>query len=1259
MSLDTRRVILLATGIILAVTAHVDPVHAQKKAKAKEAGEEEAEAAAAPIVPKDVCLEPSIMEQMKECPSGAKAFKAKKAKSSGPKAVKAKEVETAKAQEGPGFGTEQLSDEISAGKAKKAKEIEKAKIELLKKALQQTKLLVKSMSDDNDKKPVALHQMAEKCFDLQQKYYFKARELDETKFKAEQSGDPNLVKKVLAKQKELEDLSEKYRLEAMEYYKVLIRDFPDYESRDTVLFNLAYAFDELSKTYPKKKEHYAANAREVYYVLIKEYPDSKYIPHAWLSFAEYYFMEGKGDSMGKALKFYKEVTKYPETSIFAYALYKQAWCLFNMQDYNGTLNKFIDVIDYADQHPEDENARQLQKQVRKELHMPYSQVKPPDHAWEFFSRYGGDQAVAGMENLADSYFNQGFWKDAIVIFHKLMAVEPGSDSFCNWQYMITFATNSLKNKEDQLVELKRMTSVYEKFAGEGHAQDMKDQCLRDVREMVQNQAFAWHREAVGTDTQPGTNDLNTMKRAIDAYDVLLKFHDDNTSDWERVPQTGPEDTWVSPYDIAYYKAELLWNMEDWVKCGPAYDKVVEMNPEGQYMEEAAYAAVLCYNRLYHMYHKDDKSKKHDVLATGEQKGKKDKKGKKKEGEEDSEEFAEKKISSISEKMLAAFTRYTCYVEESEDLPDVMYQKARIYYEANHYQEASYWYKQISYNFVNSEVGPFAANLYLDSLYGIMLQDRGRSVPCLETIADAANDFITIAKFQPYMEDPLFKQVVFQLKCNTERKKAEAYQEQKNWKEAALTYKTLYEKWGQDCDERLDEVLFNMGITFQAANLLGQAIKWRKVLIDKYPESEHAKKAVYEVGANYHAIAMYEQAADYYEKFSSKYPGEDEASLGLENATAFRLGLGQYEKALDDAGMFIKNYSSGKKKKPIEVAKVAFSIGQIYKRQKDWGEVIKSYDKFVKRYKQKGVVDLRIRAYVEMAEAWKAKKKSDQAMKLYVQAAKIFSVQALADIEGAGETDEEREKDKTARGGLMLDAGSEALFHQGELIYEKFNEIKFPVFDPDKIKKVIYSDDPEEAKAQKLLYTNKFYNESKEAWLKHKNLMHFQTWSKTDLKEWAEKKVKAKSEAEAIYGQVLDYKVPRWVIASAARLGDMYRQFFEAYYNAPVPDLIKEDPELLDLYNDQRDQDALQYKEKAITGFQICLEEAKKNQWFNEWSILCEEALNQLDPKAFSVSSEMRAMATYSKEYVAWPGVAGELKTQAQKAEEAALTGKEE
>ncbi|MBW2264160.1 MAG: hypothetical protein JRG91_19520, partial [Deltaproteobacteria bacterium] len=215
MTFDIRRFSLLAMAAFAASLAFSTTARAEKD-------DEEGEAEA-PIVVKDVCVEPSIIETMKTCPSGAKVFKAKKAKSSGPKAVKSKEIVKKEEQLTPGFEFGDIQDEISAKKRKKAKEIEKAKIDLLKKALKQTRILVKSMSDDNEKKPIALHQMAEKCFDLQQKFYFKSRALDETLYKAEKSGDPNLVKKVKAKQGEYEKQSEKFRLEAMEYYKILIR----------------------------------------------------------------------------------------------------------------------------------------------------------------------------------------------------------------------------------------------------------------------------------------------------------------------------------------------------------------------------------------------------------------------------------------------------------------------------------------------------------------------------------------------------------------------------------------------------------------------------------------------------------------------------------------------------------------------------------------------------------------------------------------------------------------------------------------------------------------------------------------------------------------------------------------------------------------------------------------------------------------------------------------------------------------------------
>ena len=66
-------------------------------------------------------------------------------------------------------------------------------------------------------------------------------------------------------------------------------------------------------------------------------------------------------------------------------------------------------------------------------------------------------------------------------------------------------------------------------------------------------------------------------------------------------------------------------------------------------------------------------------------------------------------------MLNAYQRYVCFVPDSEDLPTIKYRRARIYYETNHFEEASVMFKDIAFNYPNSELAVFAANLYLDSL----------------------------------------------------------------------------------------------------------------------------------------------------------------------------------------------------------------------------------------------------------------------------------------------------------------------------------------------------------------------------------------------------------------------------------------------------------------------------------------------------------------------------------------------------------------
>ena len=64
-----------------------------------------------------------------------------------------------------------------------------------------------------------------------------------------------------------------------------------------------------------------------------------------------------------------------------------------------------------------------------------------------------------------------------------------------------------------------------------------------------------------------------------------------------------KDDWPTLYKIKYAMADLLYFQQKWDLCGPAFDMVVEENPTGAEAPEAAYASVLCYQKMYDQTHK--------------------------------------------------------------------------------------------------------------------------------------------------------------------------------------------------------------------------------------------------------------------------------------------------------------------------------------------------------------------------------------------------------------------------------------------------------------------------------------------------------------------------------------------------------------------------------------------------------------------------------------------------------------------------------
>jgi tetratricopeptide (TPR) repeat protein len=1166
--------------------------------------------------PAGVCVSEDAPRRVAECPKNAPKNKA----SGGAPSSKLHESKR-KVDQPKGAQKSGPSIELDVATLRNKEKGEKKAKDLLLREIQVTKRLIKNTRANDTRRAEFLLRLAEGYFELVQVAQADVRKLDEPIHQScTVKKDKGKCQAAQKQQKDLEKTLQDTREENIRTLAMLVKDHPDFKKMDEVLFTLGFSLDEMKQF---------DRARQVYHRLIKGFPQSDYVPNAYLSFAEYYFQQG---DMRAAQQFYQKVTEIPpaRNKVYGYALYKQAWCNYNNEDFKASLQSFVETIEFGTKNPEAANVENLVRQSRKELVMPYAQVGSPEKALDFFKRYAkdDDQAFTMFESLGELYFDTGKWTDVIAVYHGLMAARPSDDKVCYWQTRVTNAIVSSKPKNQQLTEIQRMIDLWETYDKGTHKDEGKKICKQATASVLIDLATAWHRETIGTDTQPGTNDRGTMELASKLYRLLLKTFPDMES--MQFPDIDKRD-WPTEYKVAYYYAELLWKMENWAECGPAFDKVLEVNAQGEFTADAAYAAVLCYNKQYQQAYAGNEKSVRGKAAEDKEKAAKGKKGKKGADTEDDKvaQFKPKQFSPLEQGMLNAFQRYVCFVPDSEDLPQIKYRRARIYYESNHFEEASVIFRDIAFNHKDTDLGVYAANLYMDSLNVLGTYSEPKRPSCYDDMNTAIEPL-----FGLYCESPERRETnaelcstLEQLRCDLLRKKAEALQSTKEFKQAATVYVSIFRKY-RECG-KLDEVLFNASINFEASRLLGRAIKVRKVLIEKYPESEWSKRGLYLIGANFHALAIYDTAADYYEQFANKYPGEDgknctaaEKTAGtcavaheaLQNAIFFRLGLGDEAKAVEDAKSFEKDYSH---KFPRETSQVKYSLGSIYERQQDWKKVVDHYSSYINQYKRTALPNELMQANVNVGRAYlagadKGQDKDKKAAR--AKADPYFKTAAKIWLEGGPEAIEKSDApdDQKARYlAFAKIAAAEALFNMANEDFEKFAAIAFPVF-----KNAAKGGDSMAKKA--------------------KMAEQFQKWMAEDFTKWMGEKAKALGVAQQNYEKITELKVPQWEIAAATRVGDMYLSFVNDFRDAPVPPTLQGDDELVDIYYQGLDEASKPWVEKAKGAYEYCLITATKVRWFNDYMTRCEQELFKLDPRQYPRAAELRGSDSYSYSALAKP-----------------------
>ena len=881
--------------------------------------------------------------------------------------------------------------------------------------------------------------------------------------------------------------SELYRSEAIKLYQSILKNYPRYPRNDEVLFNLAYNMYETDR----KKEGVA-----LYWELIKKYPQSRFVPDAYLQMGEHFF---NSNQVFKAQKAYQKAFEEGDDRVKPFALYKLAWCDYNLGEYGEAQRKLQEVVAFTERQARgagrDPGKVQLKSEALRDMILTFMQLDQVEPAIAYYRQHDPKKANKWIAKLADAFFNEGKNEEAITVYRRLINDDPYSENAPEYQSKIVRAYANLQERQQVLAEMTRLVELYGPDGPWANAnKDNKEALQRayDLAESTQRELVTeYHQEAQKTQY------ASTYRLAAEIYKRYLeKFGDSEYA-----------------YNLRFYYAEILYTLEEYEKAAEQYLKVVESDPAGKYTLTAAYNALLAYEKLaaidrgeYKVKKLSGKQKVDEKRAKGSVKRKQILKVAKKTDEAE-------EIPKWEKKQIEASDAYVRVIDEwrkkhakrlskkklkelEADEIVVRYKAAFLLYEHRHYAEAAKRFEHIILKWPKDKWAEKAANLILNSLevkeQWAQLNDLARKFRKNKALVQSKK---FASELDRLIEGSAFKMVM------------EIY-EKGELAKAAVQFRDFVKEFPKS--KYADTALYNAVVIFDKAKELDKAIKVGEQLLKNYPDSDLKPLVLQALGSAYERIADYPRAARYYEQFATTYldkkgkaykalsderKAQVDKSLAdnLFNAALWYEGIGNYPKAVELYLKYVENFE-----KREDVPDIFYNVATIYERQKKWKEAAEAYEKFVKQYGRRVKPWQIVRARYKAAKAYEKLGKEKEAKEIYQALIKLYA-----------KLPEEQKQEP-----IVKDAVANAAFVLLEPQFEEYRSIKLD------------------------------------------------TVKQKELQKRLGKKTKLLADLEKKYTEVIAYGSGDWAIAALTRIGLGYQDFARALLDAPIPPGLDADQEEL-------------------------------------------------------------------------------------------------
>ncbi len=1052
--------------------------------------------------------------------------------------------------------------------------------------IEAAKKIIPKIEDGNPTKADLLFQLSELYWEKSRYLYRKEmlgffnqqKEADDKKNRGEKVPDP----------KEDHRESELYRSETMRLYETILREYPTYERKDEVLFNLAYNQYDIGKRDLAVKR---------YEELLKSYPGSKFVADTYVQLGNHYFEVA--NILEKAKTYYEKAFASANPRIKSYALYKLAWCDFNAGEHEKALKKLQDTVEFAEKQGKEKSFTDLKNEALSDSIRMFVQLNRADDAMAYYKAHAGKKKqLTLIGKLAYSLQEAGHHDNAIKSFRFLLTDNAVSESAPDWQQAVIKSYEGLRQRENVKSEVKKLAELYRPGSTWWKANESKKEVLRNgfnvAEEAMRTVVTEYHQEA------QKTKQVETYRLARDIYKQYVEAF-----------AAGDDENFVADqaFNLKFYYAEILWALEEWEPAARQYDGVVAFKvpnrPEAKeaanekYRQSSAYNAILAYDKLV-------KIERGQLAKTDLKEGQKIEENKKKGVVEktakiekrSAKELEEKPITPFEKQLVAACDSYNKLFPKNPDEVDISYQAAVVFYDKNHFVEAARRFGDVINKYPEEKRSQEAADLTMS-----VLNEREEWLE-LNKLARVFKGNAKLSK--PGTE---FTKRVGAIVESSQYKYIDeiVYKKEKDAAKAADLFLAFVEEFPKS--ENADRALTYSMIIAREANQLDKAIVIGERVLKEYPTTEFDLKVKVALAYFYEKMANFEKSAQMYENFVATYDlAAGDKAIGYENIKDLlkkereaREKETKANKGKPAAGaapaittVDLKSIKEESKKKEREalvkeaealVADAQYNTGFWFEGVGQFDKAIAAYNRYMTRFKdKKDAPDIAYNIGLVLEKQGKS-----------AEAIAHFNTFLTSYAKDARVTDVRR-----------LEVKYRQYLLNGKL--KNANE-------QDRLAKDIIASFPKLKEEEKkndramLAFAQTRFATLEPSWkaytdMKFKKIGAF----KTDLAA----KQKKLTELENAYTEVLKVGNPEYGIAALTRVGLLYSDFATNITDMPDPPGLDED-QLALFRSELENRYIFPVEEKCVEALEKALGKSYELSMYNEWTLLAQDKLNKYKP----------------------------------------------